>query len=90
MHHLSFTLSPLILFSLCIACTSENDKVSDSGAIDSATNDTAAETDSDTIVDPAEVVPLYTSETELEPENHFDNGSAVIHVSLIEVVTDMP
>ena len=66
------------MFLLCLACTSENDKVSDSGSIDSATNNTAEETDSDTIVEPAEVLPLYTSETELEPENHFDNGTAVI------------
>ena len=66
---------PSFVFTVLLACAVENDKVSDSGSIDSATNDTALETDSDTIVVPAEVVPLYTSETELEPENHFNNGT---------------
>ena len=82
MHNPHLNISPLLFLSLCIACTSEDKPVSDSGMIDSAINDTAAETDSDTdtetVVDPAEIVPLYSSETELEPENHFDNGTAVI------------
>ena len=53
--------------------------VSDSGTIDSATDDSTS--DPDTVVNTAEIVPLYTSETELEPENHFDNGTVITRFS---------
>lgn len=92
----SIGLSPIILLSLCVACTNEGKDSLDTGTLENSTEDTATEdsndtntsdsndtsdtdtTDTNTFDPTADIVPLYNSSTELEPENHFDNGTAVI------------
>lgn len=79
MHSRSFGSLSVLLLSLFVACTDSEKQTTDSDLIDTAndTHDTNT-TDSGIFEEPIDIVPLYNSGTELEPENHFDNGTAVI------------
>ena len=59
------------------ACTSPDSRKIDSGTNVDSPGDTSSN-DSAVVNELEEIVPLFDSSTELEPSNHFDNGTAIV------------
>ena len=59
------------------ACTSPDSRKIDSGTNVDSAGDTSSN-DSAVVNELEEIVPLFDSSTELEPSNHFDNGTAIV------------